>query len=51
MVERYHKENPSLPIATSKSRVFREGNVRWNEIKSSFLNQSSKLINLMIVHL
>lgn len=38
LIERYSKENPTLPIGTSKNRVFKEGQIRWNEIKSSFLN-------------
>ena len=42
MIERYYKENPTLPITNSKNRIFKEGMVRWNDIKSSFLNQQSK---------
>jgi hypothetical protein len=46
MIDRYYKENPSLPIGgNNKSRIFKEGHVRWNEIKSSFLNQQSKYLN------
>lgn len=38
LVERYSKENPTLPVGTSKIRIFKEGQVRWNDIK--FLNQA-----------
>lgn len=38
LVERYSKENPTLPVGASKIRIFKEGQVRWNDIK--FLNQA-----------
>jgi len=41
-IERYSKENPTLPVGASKIRIFKEGQIRWNDIKSSFLNQLSK---------
>ena len=40
LLERYAKENPTLPICASKIRIFKEGQMRWNEIKPSFLNKS-----------
>lgn len=40
LIERYSKENPTIPVGTSKSRVFKEGQIRWNDIKRSFLDQS-----------
>lgn len=39
LLERYAKENPTLPICASKIRIFKEGQMRWNEIKPSFLNK------------
>lgn len=36
-MERYSKENPTLPVGAGKIRVFKEGPVRWNDVK--FLNQ------------
>ena len=42
LIERYSKENPTLPVGASKIRIFKEGQIRWNDIKSSFLNQQSK---------
>lgn len=37
LMERYSKENPTLPVGAGKIRVFKEGPVRWNDVK--FLNQ------------
>ena len=49
MIDRYYKENPTLPIGTNKSRIFKEGHIRWNEIKSSFINQQSKFFYDLIL--
>ena len=40
LIERYSKENPTLPVGTGKTRVFKEGQIRWSDIKSPFLNQA-----------
>jgi hypothetical protein len=40
LMERYSKENPTLPVGAGKIRVFKEGPVRWGDVK--FLNQGSK---------
>tara|TARA_B110000285_G_C14986641_1_gene544172 strand:- start:69 stop:320 length:252 start_codon:yes stop_codon:yes gene_type:complete len=39
LIERYSKENPTLPVGAGKNRVFKEGQLRWPELKSGFLNQ------------
>ena len=51
-MERYWKENHTLPVCSSKIKVFKEGQIRWNDMKPSFLNKSSKYhscINLLII--
>lgn len=41
--EKFTKENPSLPITSQKVRLFKEGQVSWNELKQNFLTKQSKL--------
>mmetsp|Transcript_11513 Transcript_11513/g.19472 ORF Transcript_11513/g.19472 Transcript_11513/m.19472 type:complete len:311 (-) Transcript_11513:529-1461(-) len=40
-LERYLKENYTLPVGgNDKTRIFKEGQINWNEIKSNVLNQN-----------
>lgn len=43
MIKRFTKDIPTLPVGgNSKQRIFKEGQgIRWSDIKSSFLNQST----------
>ena len=43
MIQRFFRDNSTLPVGPSKIRIFKEGQgIRWNDIKTSFLNQQSK---------
>lgn len=43
LIERYYNHTSTLPVGQSKIKIFREGQgLRWNDIKSTFLNQGSK---------
>jgi hypothetical protein len=33
MMERFWKENHTLPVCSSKLKVFKEGLTRWNDMK------------------
>jgi hypothetical protein len=52
LIDRYYQQYPTLPVGQSKIRIFREGQgLRWNDIKSSFLNQGSKSTLSILCHL
>jgi hypothetical protein len=40
LLERHFKENPTLPVTKDKNKIFKEGHIKWSDIKlKSFLNQ------------
>jgi len=40
LIQKAAKENGCLPVGSNlKTRVFKEGQIKWNEIKSPILNQ------------
>lgn len=38
-IDKYQKDNHTLPICSNRFRIFKEGHIKWNEIKTNFLNK------------
>lgn len=46
LIERYTKENATLPVGANRLKIFREGPLKWQEIAgANVLNQKSKFIS------